>query len=451
MTRYHLIGIAGIGMSALCRLLLQRGDEVSGSDLSKGSAVEALKKLGATIYSFHDSAHIQRAEVVVYSSSIKPTNPEFIEAKRRQLKLQHRSDLLDEFTKGKKPLLVAGAHGKTSTTALLVALLSHSRKDPSFAVGGYLGKDFINASLGKGEEFILEADESDGSFLKTPSYGAIVTNVDIDHLDYWKSKEALWDAYARFIDQVQCKDCLFVCEEDPFLKELSYKGGHTYGLSKAANLRIYDLFHEGFKSQFSLEWNGESLGSFELPMQGKHYVLNATAAIGLALQTGAQLDLIKEGLRSFSGVKRRLEWKGSVEGIDVFDDYAHHPAEIQATLTALKQAFPTRRCVAVFQPHRYSRLECLFKEFSTSFGAAHHCIITDVYAASEMPIIGIDAKALLSVMKHPSAVYFSKEDLIKALLQDVKPQDIVVMMGAGDITECSSQFVSALKESCGSQ
>lgn len=439
---YFFIGIGGIGMSGLAKIALEKGNRVLGSDTKSSKTTQDLEKLGATIYYTHESCHIKEGMSIIYSTGIPHDNVELKEAKRLNLPLLHRSDFLDFLAKESKPLLVTGTHGKTSTTALLSTLLMSSGLDPSFVVGGYVKHLDTNAHHGKGPYFVMEADESDGSFLKTKSFGAIITNAEEDHMDYWKTSERLKQGYLQFIDQVSHH--LFLCEEDPFLQTVLNRG-ISYGFSSQADLRITRWESFDFHSTFDLEFLGKVYPHFSLPQPGRHQVLNATAAIGLALSLGISKEKIDEALKNYQGVKRRIDFIGEKNHIKVFDDYAHHPTEIVTTLKALHLAFPKNRLIVVFQPHRYTRLAHHLLDFSKAFSLADICLMTEVYSAGEVPISGVDTRALIDQMSHPHVAYCPKEEVITTLKNLSKPSDIIVTLGAGDITSYAPLFVQELE------
>jgi len=443
--KYHFIGIGGIGMSALARIALAKGYQVSGSDITENTATKNLKMLGALIYHEHSAAHIHEDMVVVYSSGIDCNNPEKKQAQALQLPLLHRSELLDQFMQKQKPLLVTGCHGKTSTTAMLSTLLAQGGLDPSFVIGGYLKTYLTNAHLGKGDYFVAEADESDGSFIRSKGFGGIITNTDEDHMEYWKTKERLLRGYEQFMQQTERKELLFLCAEDPFLA--SCKGlGQLYGFSSECDLRITQVEQKGFWSCFSLAFEGAYYKDLRVKMQGMHQVLNLSAAIGVALKLGVSIEKIRETLAIYEGVKRRLEPIGEAHQIEIFDDYAHHPTEIVTTLQGLKKALPARRLIALFQPHRYTRLEKHFAEFAQAFSMADVCIVTPVYSAGEKPITHISSEALVARMQHPHVAFVQTSHLSDLLLPLLKPNDVVVTLGAGDITYYGPKLLQCLQE-----
>lgn len=445
MKSYHLIGIGGIGMSALARLLVQKGYRVAGSDTGKSSHLEDLRELGINIFTEHDAQHVASDAQVIYSTSIKPSNPEFSFAKEKKLPLLHRAELLNQLMIPQKSLLITGAHGKTSTSAMLYHLLSNADLEPSCALGGMLSGHNTNANIGKGEYFVAEADESDGSFLKMQRYGAIVTNVEAEHMDYWKSFPRLCQGYLEFISKVENKDLLFLCGEDPFLFNLGYEK-HYYGFSPHNSLQIVDVVSKDQGSMFSLQFEGKTWGPFFLPLSGRHYVLNASAALGMAIKLGAKEDLLIKGLKSFKGVQRRLEMLAETPSTIVYDDYAHHPTEVAATLEGLKERLsPDQKLIAVLQPHRFSRLADQFERFCTCFSLADRCIVTDVYAAGEIPIDDIDGKTLAKYLDHKDAHYEPLETLLDFLKNDIKKGNVYIFMGAGNITSSAHEFANFVK------
>ncbi len=408
MRKYHFIGIGGVGMSALARIMLQKGYEVTGSDSKESYVTSALEKAGARISYVHRKENIELGAIVVYSTAIKKDNPEWVP------NMLHRSELLQELLNEKKAIVVAGCHGKTTSTSLLAHICASI--DPSFVVGGFspsLGDS--NGYLGKGEYFIAEGDESDGSFLKASPTGAIITNIDFDHLDYWKTKEALLAAYETFSNGV---------------------------IDKSFLIRHEDLQVTNIRNQlFDIEFEGKSYKDIGLSLIGRHNVFNAAGCFGMALKLGVTEEKIREGLISFKGVKRRLEWKGVLNGATIYDDYAHHPQEIEATLAALKGVFQDQRKIAVFQPHRYTRFKDFMDEFADAWKDADELIVTDIYSAGEEKIEGVTIDAFLKKLTKKLVTYVPRENLVSFLQSKVRPNDIVVTLGAGDITKVSADLV----------
>lgn len=434
---YHFIGIGGIGMSALARILLQKGVSVQGSDHSSSKITKQLESLGAKIFVGQGKDQVSEFCTVVYSTDIKQENPEYLQAKELGLTLLHRSELLARLMRSSLPLLVTGTHGKTTTTSLLAHVLFCLGWDPSFAIGGILKNISANSQLGKGKYFIAEADESDGSFLAYPCFGAIITNIDLDHLNHWKSEEALIEGFKEFAKQVSSKDHLLWCRDDERLSYLNLLG-ISYGFTVGSDVRIIAFAQQGLISLFSLEWRGVQYKDIEIPLIGQHNALNAAAVFALSLKLGADEKEVRQALRSFQGVGRRADKLGDWRGIAFYDDYGHHPTEIKATLAAFKQSHPENRLVTVFQPHRYSRTKDCMEEFADAFSDADIVVLTDLYSAGEPPIDGVDGEAVFSQVsdrKREGVYYFRKDALVEFLSGFLQAKDVVVTMGAGDITK----------------
>lgn len=433
----HFIGLGGIGMSALARILLEKGSAVQGSDLRTSVLLEELAQKGALVHIGHQASHIGNATTVVYSSDVPSDNVEMQKAKELKLPILHRSDLLDRLMKGKKPLLVTGTHGKTTVTSLLASVLDAAGFSPSFVIGGIHRGWKTNSRSQKGEFFVAEADESDHSFVKTQSFGAIVTNLENDHLNYWKEQRHLDAAFVQFFAQVQAAEHLFWCGDDARLKNLSPKG-ISYGFEESNELQIiaFQSTEEGVR--FSLEWGGKRYEDIDLSLFGRHNALNGAAVFGLALSLGASETAIRKAFASFAGTCRRLEWKGKAQGIDLYDDYGHHPTEIAVTLKALRDTIRERRLVVVFQPHRFTRVRDLLEEFAPSFAHADLVIMTEIYASNETPIASVTSSALLAKMQETigdKLLFLPRVDLEKNVAEHVRPYDVVLTLGAGDITQ----------------
>lgn len=444
----HFIGIGGIGMSALARILLKRGEKVTGSDLFLSPLAKQLQDEGAQIFIGHRPENIAGAQRVVYSTDINTENPEYSAAASQSILLLHRSDLLAQLMEGFAPLLVTGTHGKTTTTSLLSHLLLEAGLDPSYAVGGVVQGLKTNGRHGQGIYFAAEADESDGTFLRYPSFGAIITNLENDHMNFWKEEEALDRAFKQFADQVGSVDHLFWCRDDLRLSSLGLEG-HSYGFSEDAHLKIESFQQLGWKIVFDVTFQGRHFSEIELPLIGAHNVLNAAAVLGLGLKLDINEAVIRKAFSSFPGVGRRVEKKGSIGKIEIYDDYAHHPTEIFATLRALKTATHCQRLVVAFQPHRYTRTRDCMEEFPGAFEYADAVIITDIYSARETPIPGISAQSVLEGIqktKKSGAEYVKREALSQFLSSYLKPGDLLVTMGAGDITQVGPAVLEALKK-----
>jgi len=434
-------------MSALARILLQKGAKVTGSDLSISKITQELIALGVEVYPNHSAEWIAAQEAIVYSSAVSCENPEFQEAQSKKLSILHRADLLAQLMEDYAPLLVAGSHGKTTTSALLAHLCIAAGLDPSYAVGGSSHNLGYHGHHGKGLYFVAEADESDGSFLKYSGFGAILTNLDNDHLDYWKSQEALGHGFRSFAAQVRSKEHLFFCQDDPALVALQLPG-ISYGFSKASDLVIQDYRQEGFSSVFTLAFKGELYPEIRIPLMGRHNALNAAAVFGLGLQLKLSNEQIRSAFASFSGVLRRAEKVGEVQEVMVYDDYAHHPAEIATTLQAFQQAADGRRLVLLFQPHRYSRTRDCLEEFASVFGAADQLIVTDIYGAGEIPIPGITTELLCQKIRaEKELTYVPYKELVAHLKTVLQPHDLLVTMGAGDVWKIGTEIVTQLQKS----
>jgi UDP-N-acetylmuramate--alanine ligase len=444
--RYHFIGIGGIGMSALARILLQRGCKVSGSDQSTTPLTEQLCKEGAHISIGHSQDNLNNPEVVVYSTAINSENPEVCAAQCRAIPFLHRAELLKELMEGYFPLLVTGTHGKTTTSSLLAHLLVKTGFSPTYAVGGIISSLGNNASHGRGDFFVAEADESDGSFLKYLPFGAIITNIDNDHLDFWKTEKAILEGFRRFATSVKSLDHFFWGGDDEKLRSLGLQGV-SYGFDEHNDLRIDSFRQEGWKIFFDLSFREKTYSEIELPLIGAHNVLNGSAVFGMGLSLNIPEEGLREAFRSFRGVSRRAEKKGEINEITFFDDYAHHPVEIAATLRGIKHATGKHRLVAVFQPHRYTRTRDCMGEFGNAFANADAVILTDIYAAGEAPIPDVTAEHLYQKMKESVWVdfhYVPRKNLAVFLSTFLQPQDTVVTLGAGDVTQLSSETLAIL-------
>lgn len=443
---YHFIGIGGIGMSGLARILLEQGQQVTGSDISASKVTEELVKLGAKVFIGHDKGWIPKEGKIICTSDIKPNNEEYLEAKRMNLPVMHRSDLLQELMRDKKALLVAGSHGKTTTSSLLTHILVQTGNNPSFCIGGIVQSLKTQSGYGQSDWFVAEADESDGSFLRYTPLGAIITNIGADHLNYWKTEENLVRGFAEFGEKVSCKDLFFWCADDPHLASLGLQG-ISYGFSPKAGLRIENVEYLGWMTKFDFFWKNHTYHEVKIPLIGKHNVLNASAVIGLCLQIGLKPEEIFSALKSFSGAGRRCEKKGEVKGISIYDDYGHHPTEIKTTLQAIRTAGKGRRVVALFQPHRFSRTKDCFSCFGEALTPADVVLLTDVYSAGESPIEGIDAKSLVKEIESQGFLmckYVPMEKIVEEAASCVQEGDIVISLGAGDITKVGPALLDRL-------
>ncbi|MGQ9745046.1 MAG: UDP-N-acetylmuramate--L-alanine ligase [Dissulfurimicrobium sp.] len=449
----HFIGIGGIGMSGLARLLLNLGYTVSGSDLRDTEITRALSQMGGVIYKGHAADNIKGADVVVYSSAIKNTNPEIQAALSSGIPVIPRAEMLAELMRLKKfGIAVAGAHGKTSTTSMVASVLNAAGLDPTVVIGGKVKSLGTNACWGKGEFLVAEADESDGSFLRlTPSI-AIVTNIDMEHLDYYSNKEEILDSFAAFLERTPFYGLVILCGDDPMIQEILpriRKRVMTYGTGHGVELEARDMVFEGFSVSYTAVRKGVKLGRISLKVPGLHHLRNSLAAMAVGLELDIPFEQIQHGLHAYEGVGRRFELIGEVDGITVVDDYAHHPTEIEATLKAARCCWPERRLVVLFEPHRYTRTKALMEEFAMAFKEADDIWITEIYPASETPIVGVNGERLARVVKDRAEcpVHFVKtcDDLPDALSGHLRPGDVVFTLGAGSIGRIGQKILNKLK------
>jgi len=449
--RIHLVGIGGIGMSGIAEVLLTLGYSVSGSDTKPSPTTERLQNLGATIYEGHKASNAEGAHVVVISSAIKSENPEIVEAHKRKIHVIHRAEMLAELMRLKYGIAVAGAHGKTTTTSMVASVLTAAHLDPTFVVGGKLNQAGTTARLGKGEYFVVEADESDRSFLYYAPVVAVVTTIDREHLDQYSSLEEIQSVFVEFVNRIPFYGAAILCLDEPNVQAIipSVKRPIiTYGTSTQADLVISDISMEGLGSEFRLTYKGEDLGMFNLiHPPGIHNVRNAAAAAAVALYLNVPADLIREGLAKFTGVGRRFDIKGVVADVTVIDDYGHHPAEIRATLDAARGC-GFNRLLVLFQPHRFTRTKHLWDDFTKAFNQADILVLTDIYAASENPIPGVTSEALAAAIReagHKNVHYFrTMQEGIEFLLKNAKPGDAILTIGAGNVSRASSEFMVLL-------
>ncbi len=447
----HFAGIGGIGMSGIAEVLLNLGYTVSGSDLKKGPITDRLELLGATIHEGHSAAHLGGAKALVVSSAVRPDNPEVLEARRRQIPIIPRGELLAELMRLKYGIAVAGSHGKTTTTSMMAAILSHAGLDPTVVVGGRVKTmGGSNARVGKSDFLVVESDESDGSFLKLMPILAVVTNIDREHLDHYGTFERVLDAFVQFVNQVPFYGAALVCLDDEYVQQMLPRVRRrtvTYGVSAQAELRIVENKPGPAESEFRLRDGEQDLGWFKLPVPGHHNVLNATAAIGIALELDVPADRIREGLATYGGVDRRMQVKGVERGVTVMDDYGHHPTEVRATLAAARLG-PYGRVLVLFQPHRYTRTQLLMDEFARAFHVADRVYLTDIYAASESPIDGVTGAVLAERLRdfgHRGAQFVrSLEAGVAALAAEAGAGDLIITLGAGSVSQAGEKILRAL-------
>jgi UDP-N-acetylmuramate--alanine ligase len=449
--RIHLVGIGGIGMSGIAEVLLTLGYSVSGSDTKPSSITERLQDLGATIYEGHKPGNVESAHVLVISSAIKPDNPEVEEAHKRKIPVIPRAEMLAELMRLKYGIAVAGAHGKTTTTSIVASVLAAAHLDPTFVVGGRVNQAGTTARLGKGEFFVVEADESDRSFLLLAPVVAVVTTIDREHLDQYSSLEDIQDCFTQFVNRVPFYGAAILCLDESNVQAIIpgvKRPIITYGISNQADVVISEVKLEGFGSEFRLTYKGDDLGVFQLPHPpGIHNVRNAAAAAAVALYLNVPADFIREGLAKFAGVGRRFDVKGVVNGITVIDDYGHHPAEIRATLEAARHC-KFNRSLVLFQPHRYTRTQHLWDDFSRAFNLADVLVLTDIYAASEPPIPGVTSEALANAIReagHKNVFYLrSMQESIEHLLREARAGDAILTIGAGNVSRASNELMVLL-------
>lgn len=447
----HFVGIGGIGMSGIAEVLLNLGYRVSGSDLRDSPAVERLRGLGASVAVGHCLENVGDAAVVVISSAVAGDNPEVVEAERRLIPVIPRAEMLAELMRMKYSVAVAGAHGKTTTTSLVAAVLSEAGLDPTVVVGGRLASLGSNARLGQGEFLVAEADESDGSFLLLAPTVAVITNIDQEHMEHYGTAEALDGAFLDFANKVPFYGAVVACLDDPRVQVMLpgiRKRVITYGLSAQADLGARHLHWAPGQTGFEVLHHGEQVGEVTLRVPGEHNVRNALAAVAVGIELGVAPEVACRALSGFRGVDRRSQVIGEAGGILVMDDYAHHPTEIQALLGALRASYD-RPLVAVFQPHRYSRTRDLFERFLTSFYAADRVLVTDIYPAGEAPLPEVSAEVLaegIRVHGHKGVTYLPDLESLPERLQSLlNPGDLVVTLGAGNVWQVGVELLRRLQ------
>jgi UDP-N-acetylmuramate--alanine ligase len=456
-THIHFVGIGGIGMSGIAEVLVNLGYRVTGTDLADSDTTRRLVGLGATVHRGHAASHLGDADVVVTSSAVPASNPEVVAARERKIPVIPRAEMLGELMRLKQGLLVAGSHGKTTTTSMVAAVLHEAGLDPTVVIGGVVNSFDSNARLGYGEVFVAEADESDGSFLVLSPTHAIITNIDVEHLDHYGSLERLLDAFVGFANRVPFYGMAAVCVDDPHVRAIRprlSKRTVTYAIEQAdADYRAVDLATFGGRSRFRVLAHGDDRGEFELAMPGRHNVLNALASIALCDEQGVSTAVSRKALSEFSGVQRRFTWRGEVDGVAVVDDYGHHPTELRATLAAAREAYPERRLVAAFQPHRYTRVRDHLEGFAASLDDADLVVLTPIYAAGEAPIIGVDGERLAAMVRarkpgREVVLVDAEQDVVLATTQVLgercRPGDLTLTLGAGSITRVSHALVELL-------
>lgn len=436
-------------MSGIAELLLNLGYQVSGSDVRLSSITRHLEELGGIIYQGHAARWVEGVDVVVTSSAIDEDNPEVLAAKDEHIPVIQRAEMLAELMRLKKyGIAIAGSHGKTSTTSMVSSILAGAGLDPTVVVGGKVDSLGGNAKLGEGEFLVAEADESDGSFLKLSPVIEVITNIDLEHLDFYRDLDQIKEYFLHFIERLPFYGVVILCFDNDNIAELLPKIQRriiTYGLTEQADLHAVDIVSGGGRSEFTVRLRDEELGRICLNRPGRHSIYNSLAAIAVALEIEISFAVIAEALNKFDGVQRRLEKKGEIGGVLVVDDYGHHPTEIRVTLDAVREAWPGRRLLVVFQPHRYSRTQALFNEFKTAFHRADMLILTDIYAASEEPIEGVSSEHLLDAIRQHgqrnTLLIKELDDIAGELMQLVREDDIVLTLGAGNVVRVGEEFL----------
>jgi UDP-N-acetylmuramate--alanine ligase len=453
--RVHFVGIGGIGMCGIAELLHNQGYRVSGSDLREGPSVERLRRQGIAVAIGHDAAHVADADVAVYSSAVRHGNPELLEAERRKIPVIPRAEMLAEIMRLKDGIAVAGSHGKTTTTSLVAHVLQAACHDPTAVIGGRVlgaGSDPTGARMGRGDLLVAEADESDGSFLRLAPVIAVVTNIDPEHLDHYGAFAAVQDAFVSFCNRVPFWGVSILCLDHPGVQAILPRMTRrtlTYGFSSQADVLGSGVRPEGEGVRFEVQWRGEALGEVRLRLPGRHNAANALATVAVALELDVPFSTAADALADFVGIERRFQTRGVARGVRVVDDYGHHPAEVRATLAAARDV-GAQRVVVVFQPHRYSRTRDLFEEFATCFNDADLLVVTDIYAAGEDKVPGVDAEGLTeAIAAHGHRDVRFVRDLAAvpaALVPELRPGDLVLTLGAGSVSTLAPRLLAALEE-----
>jgi UDP-N-acetylmuramate--alanine ligase len=445
----HFVGIGGIGMSGMAELLLNLGYKVSGSDLKSTDITRRLGQLGGRVFKGHSPQYVEGADVVVVSSAVGPDNPEVVAARKAMVPVIPRGEMLAELMRLKYGIAVAGAHGKTTTTWMIASVLEKGGYDPTMVNGGKLNSLGSNARLGQGEFIVAEADESDGSFLRLSPTIAVVTNIDAEHLDFYQDLQEIKKVFLDFINKVPFYGMAVVCLDNEGIQDLIPKIEKrfiTYGLTSQADFEARDVSFKGLRSRYLLFHHGKPRGRVELNLPGLHNVYNSMASIAVGLELGIPFETIADALSEMEGVQRRLEVKGSAEGVTMVDDYGHHPTEIKVTLEAARQCWPGRRLVVVFQPHRYSRTAALFEDFTRSFYQADSLVVLPIYPAGEPPIEGINGRALydgIRVHGHKDVVFQDGHETALSYLKGIlREGDVLLTLGAGDVWQVGERLLS---------
>ena len=450
----HFVGIGGIGMSGIAELLLNLGHQVSGSDIQESEITRRLETLGATIFYSHKSQQVAGADAVVVSSAIDSDNPEVAAANMDyHIPVIRRAEMLAELMRLKYAVLVAGAHGKTTTTSMVGTVMAEGGLDPTVIIGGRLNAWGTNAKLGQGDFVVAEADESDGTFLLYSPTISLVTNIDTEHLDFYKDLDEIKETFLEFINQVPFYGLNILCLEDENIQGLLpriKKRMVTYGFSAQADFQARDLAFDGLNVSYRAFYREQELGTVNLPIPGRHNALNSLAAVAVGHELEIPFSAICRGLQEMTGVQRRFQIKGEVNGVTVIDDYGHHPTEIKAVLKTMALSFPGRRRFVLFQPHRYTRTQALFEDFTTAFYQSDVLIVTEIYAASEPVIPGVHAENLTTAIQehgHTNVRYIPDHlALVPSLAEEVREGDVVLTLGAGNIWQTGEALLEKLRE-----
>lgn len=450
----HFVGIGGIGMSGIAEVLLSLRFVVTGSDLKEGSSVQRLRGLGATIHIGHHPDHIGEADVVVRSTAVSDSNPEVRAALDRGTPVIARAEMLAELMRLKQGIAVAGTHGKTTTTSMLASCLAVGGLDPTVVIGGKLDRlGGTNARLGAGDYLVAEADESDGSFLYLSPTATVITNIDLEHMDHYGDVQQLEQVFLEFANRVPFYGFSVMCLDHPRVQRLIPRIRRrvvTYGFARHADYRAGTVQNTGLSTRFEVFHFHEPLGEITLAMPGRHNVSNALASVAAAMELGIPFAKVKEALDGFSGVQRRFSVVAEVGGAVIVDDYGHHPVEIEATLEAAEQAYPDARIVAVFQPHRYSRVQALWPDFCGAFNRAHEVLVCPIYAAGEPSLPGVDHEALAQEMRdrghRGTRAVGSLDEAVRVLGGQTRPGDLVITLGAGNVNQVCGALVKALRD-----
>lgn len=454
VNKIHFVGIGGIGMSGLARILFDLGYKISGSDKVDNFCINKLRERGIEVFVGHKKDNLKKeVGLVVYSSSIPQDNPELEKARSERIPIVHRSEILSFLMQSKIGIAIAGAHGKTTITGLIAHILKEAGLEATAVVGGWLKQYDTNAWLGKGDFFVAESDESDGSFLKLSPFYSVVNNIDFEHVDYYRNMKNIVEAYRKFIEKTRQVGCVFYCYDDFYLKEIM-KGLNlrsiSYGFDTHSDIYPENISLNADGVEFDCIYFGKKVGRFRLQIPGRHNILNAQVAIALSRELNIEWEKIKKALYSYQGTRRRFEIRKS-EPIMIVDDYAHHPNEIKVTLETA-QTFKKKRIIVVFQPHRYTRTFYLREKFVDAFYLADKLMITDIYSADEEPIEGVNGfmlcEEILKKNKEKDILFLSKKEIVSHLLEIAKKDDLILMIGAGDITKITDELLERFDEKC---